>query len=128
MAAHAKTTPERILWTGQEASQACTISERQLWAQTQPRGPIPCVRIGGCIRYSPEALQRFIRQCETPQQTEEELRQQVEDQFNACLDHPNNAGLKARLSASQVLARDIRNLGGGPEDGGGCDCEACNPA
>ena len=60
MAAHAKTTPERILWTGREASQACTISERQLWAQTQPRGPIPCVRIGNSVRYSPEALQAFI--------------------------------------------------------------------
>ena len=60
MAAHAKTTPERILWTGREASQACTISERQLWAQTQPRGTIPCVRIGNSVRYSPEALQAFI--------------------------------------------------------------------
>ena len=60
MAATAKQTPERILWTGREASQACTISERQLWAQTQPRGPIPCVRIGNSVRYSPEALQTFI--------------------------------------------------------------------
>ena len=60
MAAHAKTTPERILWTGREASLACNISERQLWGQTEPRGPIPCVRIGGCVRYSPEALQAFI--------------------------------------------------------------------
>ena len=60
MAADAKTTPERILWKGRQAAQACEISERQLWARTQPRGPIPCVRIGNCVRYSPEALQRFI--------------------------------------------------------------------
>lgn len=62
MAANAKTTPERILWKGRQAAQACEISERQLWAQTQPRGPIPCVRIGSSVRYSPEALQRFIAQ------------------------------------------------------------------
>jgi hypothetical protein len=60
MAASATTTPERILWTSRQAAQACSISERQLWAKTYPRGPIPCVRIGNCVRYSPEALQRFI--------------------------------------------------------------------
>lgn len=60
MAANAKTTPEQLLWKGRRAAQACEISERQLWAQTQPRGPIPCVRIGNSVRYSPEALQRFF--------------------------------------------------------------------
>ena len=60
MAANATTTPERILWTSRQAAQACSISERQLWAKTHPRGAIPCVRIGNCVRYSPEALQRFI--------------------------------------------------------------------
>lgn len=94
-----KTDGQRLLLKPLGAAATLEISERQLWGKTQPRGPIPCVRIGNSVRYSPEALQRFIRQCETPQQTEEELRQQVEDQFNACLDHPNNAGLKSRLQA-----------------------------
>ena len=61
MAATAKTNPERILWRGREAAQACSIPERQLWAQTHPRGPIPCVRIGNSVRYSPEALAEYIR-------------------------------------------------------------------
>lgn len=29
-----------------EAARALNISERTLWAQTQPRGPIPCLRFG----------------------------------------------------------------------------------
>ncbi len=69
MAADAKTTPERILWNGREASRACSISERQLWAQTQPRGPIPCVRIGNSVRYSPEVLQGFFAQQQRQQES-----------------------------------------------------------
>lgn len=61
MALNAKPIPERILLKGREAAQVCSISERQLWAHTQPRGPIPCVRIGNSVRYSPEALAAYIR-------------------------------------------------------------------
>lgn len=43
-----------------DASRTLGISERTLWAQTQPRGPIPCVRIGNCVRYSVEQLQAYI--------------------------------------------------------------------
>jgi len=60
MAANAKLAPERLLWKSPQAAQACEISERQLWAQTQPRGPIPCVRIGSSVRYDPEALRAFF--------------------------------------------------------------------
>ncbi len=62
MAANATATPDRILWTARQAAQACSISERQLWAHTQPRGPIPCVRIGSSVRYSFEALAAYVRQ------------------------------------------------------------------
>ncbi len=61
MAANAKLTPEQMLWTIRQAAQACNISERQLWAKTNPRGPIPCVRLGRSVRYSPEALAEYIR-------------------------------------------------------------------
>jgi hypothetical protein len=67
MAANAKTTPAKLLWTSQQAAQACEISERTLWARTRPRGEIPCVRIGSAVRYSPEVLQRFF---ESQQQQE----------------------------------------------------------
>ena len=60
MAALAKPTEERLLLKPREAAARLSISERQLWAHTQPRGPIPATRIGSCVRYSPEALLAFI--------------------------------------------------------------------
>jgi hypothetical protein len=61
MAAHAKPEVQRLLLKSREAAETLgDISERQLWARTQPRGPIPCVRIGNSVRYSLEALRRFI--------------------------------------------------------------------
>jgi len=53
-------TNEKLLLKPRHASQTLGVSERTLWAQTQPRGPIPCVRIGNCVRYSVEQLQAFI--------------------------------------------------------------------
>ncbi len=43
-----------------DASKMLGISTRTLWAQTEPRGPIPCVRIGSSVRYSPESLRTFV--------------------------------------------------------------------
>lgn len=65
--ATAKTEEQRLLLKPREAATRLSISERQLWANTQPRGPIPATRIGNCVRYSPEALQAFI---DGQQQTE----------------------------------------------------------
>jgi len=53
-------TQPHLLLKPHEAARSLKISERQLWAHTAPRGPIPATRIGNCVRYSPEALQRFI--------------------------------------------------------------------
>lgn len=55
-----KTDQQRLLLTSPEAAQVIAVSERQLWGQTYPRGPIPCVRIGNSVRYSLEALREFI--------------------------------------------------------------------
>ena len=60
MTAPARTIEQRILLKSREAADRLSISERQLWAHTQPRGKIPVTRIGTSVRYSPEALQRFI--------------------------------------------------------------------
>jgi hypothetical protein len=59
MAAPAKTEEHRILLRPREAAARLSISERQLWAYTAPRGPIPAIRIGNCVRYSPEGLHAF---------------------------------------------------------------------
>ena len=53
-------TNHQLLLKPRDASLTLGISERTLWAQTQPRGPIPCVRIGNCVRYSVEQLQAYI--------------------------------------------------------------------
>ncbi len=34
-----------------DAAKALGIGQRKLWALTQPRGPIPCVRVGTCVLY-----------------------------------------------------------------------------
>lgn len=49
----------RLCLNAREAAQALGISERTLWQQTQPRGPIPSVRVGHCVRYSVSALESF---------------------------------------------------------------------
>lgn len=56
---------EPLLLKPLDASRRLGISERTLWAQTQPRGPIPCVRIGNCVRYSIEQLQGYIASANT---------------------------------------------------------------
>lgn len=51
---------ERILLKPREAAELLAVSERQLWSQTSPRGPIPSVRIGHCVRYCHETLRQFV--------------------------------------------------------------------
>jgi hypothetical protein len=66
MASKAPNHEQRILLKPREAAASLNISERQLWTHTEPRGPIPCVRIGSSVRYSPDALQAYIRQQNAP--------------------------------------------------------------
>lgn len=51
---------DRILLTPPETAETLQISSRTLWGLTSPRGPIPCVRIGRSVRYSPVDLRNFI--------------------------------------------------------------------
>ena len=49
-----------LLLTSQQAADALAISPRTLWARTAPRGPIPSVRFGVCVRYSVDDLCELI--------------------------------------------------------------------
>ena len=49
-----------LLIPGRDAAESLSISERTPWGLTSPRGPIPCVRLGGRVLYSPEALRKWI--------------------------------------------------------------------
>ena len=42
-----------------DAAHVLAVSQRTLWGLTAPRGPIPCVRIGRRVLYSPADLQAF---------------------------------------------------------------------
>ncbi|MBX3404146.1 MAG: helix-turn-helix domain-containing protein [Phycisphaeraceae bacterium] len=43
-----------------DAAKALGIGQRKLWELSQPRGPIPCVRIGCCVLYPYALLQAWL--------------------------------------------------------------------
>jgi predicted site-specific integrase-resolvase len=48
-----------LLVNAKEAARLLGISARLLWTLTN-RGEVPCVRLGGAVRYRPETLQRIV--------------------------------------------------------------------
>ena len=56
------TSPPLLLRT-RDAAKALSMSERTLWALTEPRGPIPCIHFGRrAKRYDPRDLRAWIDQ------------------------------------------------------------------
>jgi len=52
---------ERLLLSPREAAYKLGgISVRHLWALTQPRGPIPCIKLGRRTFYRPSDLEAFL--------------------------------------------------------------------
>lgn len=50
-----------LLLTARAAANALQVSERTLWSLTQPRGPIPAVRLSRrLVRYDPRTLADWI--------------------------------------------------------------------
>jgi len=43
-----------------EAAAALGIGQRKLWQLTQPRGPIPCVKLGASVLYPCGLLQAWL--------------------------------------------------------------------
>ena len=56
------TSTLRLLLKPPEAARALAISARKLWSLTDPRGPIPCIRVGRAIRYDPRDLEAWIEE------------------------------------------------------------------
>ena len=50
----------RLLLRGRDAAEALSVSPRKLWALTEPRGPIRCIRIGRAVRYDVRDLRAWI--------------------------------------------------------------------
>jgi excisionase family DNA binding protein len=57
--------PDPLLLTPPQAAKLLAISPRTLWGLSQPRGPVPTVKIGRLVRYSREALEAFVRSRES---------------------------------------------------------------
>jgi len=51
--------PRQLLLTPRQASEALAVSARKLWSMTAS-GEIPHIRLGRCVRYPVEDLQRWI--------------------------------------------------------------------
>ena len=52
-------TKPALLLTATQAAESLAISPRKLWAMTR-NAEIPCIRLGRCVRYPVDDLQRWI--------------------------------------------------------------------
>jgi len=52
----------KLLLSTREAAKLLGISDRSLWNLTAPRGPVPAIRFGSIVRYSPDDLRAWIKQ------------------------------------------------------------------
>lgn len=50
----------KLLMSAREAAKALSICEKSLWTATQPRGPIPCIKIGARVLYPVADLEAWI--------------------------------------------------------------------
>lgn len=50
----------RVTLSRVEAADVLRISVRSLYSQTEPRGPIPCVRLGARVLYTSAALRAVL--------------------------------------------------------------------
>lgn len=53
-------TPSPIALRPKDAAKALGIGQRKLWELSQPRGPIPCVRVGVCVLYPVELMRAWL--------------------------------------------------------------------
>ncbi|MCL4190694.1 MAG: helix-turn-helix domain-containing protein [Thermoguttaceae bacterium] len=52
----------KLLLSAREAAKAMAVCEKTLWSNTQPRGTIPCVRIGARVLYAVDDLRAWIEE------------------------------------------------------------------
>jgi len=56
---------DRLLLNSRETARTLGISERKLWTMTK-EGEIPSLRLGRSVRYSTNALDRWIEKLQNP--------------------------------------------------------------
>lgn len=53
-------SPSPLALRPRDAAKALGIGQRKLWELSQPRGPIPCVRVGTCVLYPVAQLEAWL--------------------------------------------------------------------
>jgi len=53
-------TPAPLALRPRDAAKALGIGQRKLWELTQPRGPIPCARVGVAVVYPVALLEAWL--------------------------------------------------------------------
>ncbi len=60
MSSSSPSSVAKLLLPAREAAQALSVCEKTLWSITQPRGNLPCVRIGRRVLYDQRDLLAWI--------------------------------------------------------------------
>ncbi len=55
-----QTEPDKLLLSADEAAERLSICAKSLWNYSQPRGGIPCLKIGTRTLYDPRDLEKWI--------------------------------------------------------------------
>ncbi len=63
-ASQSRSADERCLLTPRETAKRLAVSERHLHTLTRS-GHLPCVRVGTCVRYNLETIQKWVREAES---------------------------------------------------------------
>ena len=54
----------QLLWTAEQTCREINISPKSLYNITEPRGDMPCVRLGSTgriLRYDPEVVRQYVK-------------------------------------------------------------------
>lgn len=54
----------QLLWTAEQTCREMNISPKSLYNITEPRGDMPCVRLGSTgriLRYDPEVVRQYVK-------------------------------------------------------------------
>lgn len=73
----------RLALKPKEAAIALGMSEKTLWSLTQPRGNLPCVRIGSRVLYPTHLLRKHLNREAVRQQCEADRRQTTTGEGNS---------------------------------------------
>jgi hypothetical protein len=57
---NASSRPAILALRPRDAAKALGIGQRKLWELSQPRGPIPCAKIGTCTLYPVDVLRAWL--------------------------------------------------------------------